>query len=237
MALNGQTPGERLKENCRQNPGKSVLQRKPTNTHGRGWFIDYHQFKKMIAFFLVGLFLWGGIGAQAADVSTHALGAKKQTLSSSTDAVKAGYYSATRLSNINANLSEPNIKSGVSIFGKSGTFTIVLPKTGQTAVIHPATPPDDPGDDGMLQKGFSGTRFHDNGNFTVTDNATQLMWQKCSVSGSEPDDSCSSFPGIYPWDEVEGTEDAFTKVAELNQSGFAGYTTGGCRTSRNSKAS
>ena len=76
----------------------------------------------------------------------------------------------------------------------------------------------------MLQKGFSGTRFHDNGNFTVTDNATQLMWQKCSVSGSEPDDSCSSFPGIYPWDEVEGTEDAFTKVAELNQSGFAGYT-------------
>jgi len=46
-----------------------------------------------------------------------------------------------------------------------------LPKTGQT------TPQVDY-DDGYYEKGWSGTRFTDNGDGTITDNATGLMWVK-----------------------------------------------------------
>jgi hypothetical protein len=48
-----------------------------------------------------------------------------------------------------------------------------LPKTGQTAVIIA-------GDDGTYQKGYpaAGDRYTDNGDGTITDNATGLMWVK-----------------------------------------------------------
>lgn len=47
----------------------------------------------------------------------------------------------------------------------------VLPKTGQTTVYHA-------GDDGTYQKGWDGDRWTDNGDGTITDNATSLMWPK-----------------------------------------------------------
>lgn len=48
----------------------------------------------------------------------------------------------------------------------------VLPKTGQTVSCRA-------GDDGDLEKGWEdGDRFTDNGDGTVTDNATNLMWPK-----------------------------------------------------------
>ena len=47
----------------------------------------------------------------------------------------------------------------------------VLPKTGQTTVYHV-------GDDGTYQAGWEGERFTDNGDGTITDNATNLMWPK-----------------------------------------------------------
>lgn len=47
----------------------------------------------------------------------------------------------------------------------------VLPKTGQTIPYHP-------GDDGTYQAGWEGERFTDNGDGTITDNATGLMWIK-----------------------------------------------------------
>ena len=48
----------------------------------------------------------------------------------------------------------------------------VLPKTGQTTSYRD-------GDDGYYQKGWTDTeRFTDNGDGTVTDNATGLMWPK-----------------------------------------------------------
>ena len=55
--------------------------------------------------------------------STHVLGAKKQTLSSATDTVSAGYYAATMLHAVDTDLAPANIKSGVTIFGETGTFT------------------------------------------------------------------------------------------------------------------
>lgn len=55
------------------------------------------------------------------------------------------------------------LKYGFSLYG--------TPPTGQTVVY-------DPGDDGTTQKGYprTGPRFTDNGDGTVTDNATGLMW-------------------------------------------------------------
>jgi len=56
------------------------------------------------------------------------------------------------------------LKYGLSVFG--------LPKTGQTTVYTSY-------DDGYYQKGSSAyPRFIDNGDGTITDKATGLMWQK-----------------------------------------------------------
>jgi len=57
------------------------------------------------------------------------------------------------------------LKYGFSLFG--------LPKSGQTTVYQA-------GDDGTYKKGYpkTGARFVDNGDGTVTDNATGLMWPK-----------------------------------------------------------
>jgi len=55
------------------------------------------------------------------------------------------------------------LKYGFSLFG--------LPPTGQTTVYQS-------GDDGSYKKGYPkiGVRFTDNGDGTITDNATGLMW-------------------------------------------------------------
>lgn len=57
------------------------------------------------------------------------------------------------------------LKYGFSLFG--------LPKSGQVTVYQS-------GDDGTYQKGYpkTGVRFTDNGDGTITDNATGLMWAK-----------------------------------------------------------
>lgn len=47
----------------------------------------------------------------------------------------------------------------------------VLPKTGQETSYHD-------GDDGYYEAGWEGDRFTDNGDGTITDNATSLMWPK-----------------------------------------------------------
>lgn len=57
------------------------------------------------------------------------------------------------------------LKYGFSLFG--------IPKTGQTTKYRT-------GDDGDVEKGYpdGGIRFVDNGDGTITDNATGLMWVK-----------------------------------------------------------
>ena len=57
------------------------------------------------------------------------------------------------------------LKYGFSLFG--------LPKTGQTVEYQS-------GDDGTYEKGYpkTGARFVDNGDGTITDKATGLMWAK-----------------------------------------------------------
>lgn len=55
-------------------------------------------------------------------------------------------------------------------FGTARQFPI-LPKTGQTTSYRT-------GDDGDIEAGFGGTQFVDNGNGTITDVCTRLMWVK-----------------------------------------------------------
>lgn len=49
----------------------------------------------------------------------------KATLSSASETVAAGYYDATTLSAVDAELVTGNIKSGITIFGIAGTSTVV----------------------------------------------------------------------------------------------------------------
>ncbi|MFN2425874.1 MAG: DUF1566 domain-containing protein [Candidatus Binatia bacterium] len=70
----------------------------------------------------------------------------------------------------------------------------------------------DTGQDGELQKGIADS-FTDNGDGTITDNRTGLMWEKLSDNGDihDKDDT-------YTWDNAFAS-----KVATLNSGTFAGY--------------
>jgi hypothetical protein len=116
-----------------------------------------------------------------------------QTLSSNTAVVNGGYYAATNLTQVDADLVAGNIKTNVTIFGVTGTlstnagsstYSTAVPKTGQTPTV-PLNPAP-AGSDGALQKGvaFPNPRFTDNGNGTVKDNLTGLIWlQNANVFG------------------------------------------------------
>jgi hypothetical protein len=67
------------------------------------------------------------------------------------------------------------------------------------------------GQDGELQKGVSRS-FKNNGDGTVTDEITGLVWELLSSDGSVHDAS-----NDYTWIEAQ------TKIAELNDSSFAGH--------------
>lgn len=63
----------------------------------------------------------------------------------------------------------------------------VLPKTGQTTSYPEGDETDR--DDGHYQAGWEGERFTDNGDGTITDNATSLMWPKDAAdAGLEMED-------------------------------------------------
>ncbi len=50
--------------------------------------------------------------------------AERKTLDPANDTVAAGYYAATTLHAVDADLASGNIKSGVTIFGKAGADTV-----------------------------------------------------------------------------------------------------------------
>lgn len=60
------------------------------------------------------------------------------------------------------------------------------------------------------------SRFHDNGDGTVTDQTTQLMWMRCSAGQEWSEETCSGAPDTHDWtsasayaDEVNRTEAFF----------------------------
>lgn len=94
-----------------------------------------------------------------------------------------------------------------------------LPETGQTqcdqgAGTLGACPGSPAGQDGAVLAGTTRS-YTDNGDGTITDNVTGLMWEKLSDDGS-----------IHDWNDVYTWYDAFNvKIAALNSGGgFAGHT-------------
>ena len=96
---------------------------------------------------------------------------------------------------------------------------VAFPATGQTTCWNTAgavIPCLLTGHDGELQKGAA-LAYVDNGDGTITDSNTRLMWEKL-------DDN--NVGGIHDWDNVYTWSEAFSwKLAVLNAGGgFAGHT-------------
>ncbi|MEB2286330.1 MAG: hypothetical protein B6D46_08245 [Polyangiaceae bacterium UTPRO1] len=147
-------------------------------------------------------------------------GALTITPTTSPQAIPAGYHNGLGVVAGDADLVAANIKSGIDLFGVTGTFIGLggeLVKTGQTTSYGA-------GSDGDQQKGFVHS-YTDNGDGTVTDNVTGLMWEKKSDDGSIHDKDNTYTWGLEtPPYAMNGTMvTAF--LAALNAGGgFAGHT-------------
>jgi hypothetical protein len=104
--------------------------------------------------------------------------------------------------------------------------TIALPQTGQTACYDGAgtiIACTGTGQDGELQMGFAlpNPRFVDNGDQTVTDNLTGLMWTKdCNLMNSRD----SSFIAQFDYGQGSVTwQNALNYVKKLNTEKYLGY--------------
>ena len=94
-----------------------------------------------------------------------------------------------------------------------------LLKTGQTTAYGT-------GSDGDLQKGRSRS-YTDNGDGTITDNTTGLMWEKKDQSGGTHDWSNAytwSAPSTFTTNFMDGTITTTFLASPNSGSGFAGYT-------------
>ncbi len=106
-------------------------------------------------------------------------GAVTLTPTTTNVAIAAGYHDGGGYVMGDTDLISGNIKSGVNLFGVDGTLTggstynAGVPKTGQTTSYAS-------GDDGDMEAGIAwpSPRFTDNGDGTVTDNMTGLIWLK-----------------------------------------------------------
>ena len=131
--------------------------------------------------------------------STHVLGATQKSLASSADTVNAGYYAATTLSAVDANLAVGNIKTGTTIFGFTGTYAgYAVPDTGQTT-SYTATF----GEDHDYQPAATQMSYTVNADNTVTDNITGLMWRRCS-QGTDDNATCTGTAATYTWENALG---------------------------------
>src|SRR2546426_88035 len=99
--------------------------------------------------------------------------------------------------------------------GPKATAAQAFPATGQTTCWNSAgviIPCFGTGQDGDIQAGAT-LSYTDNGDGTITDNNTNLVWEKQSDDGSIHDKD-----NLYTWD------DAFAvHVAGLNATNFAGH--------------
>ncbi len=154
-----------------------------------------------------------GVGATGTMANN---GAVTLTPMTSDQAIAAGYHNGSGKCAGDTDLVAGNVKNGVNLFGVTGTASAGgLQETGQTICYNTAGSViacAGTGQDGELQKGVTNS-FTDNGDGTVTDNLTGLMWEKLSDDGTIHDKD-----NTYTW------ADAFaSKVATLNSSVFAGF--------------
>ena len=119
------------------------------------------------------------------------------------------------------------ILTGTTIFGVGGSASAGgLPKTGQVLCYgitdNSSQNPcldgtnTDGGQDGYYQKGLptSGSRFVDNADDTVSDNATGLMWKKCSEGQSGA--SCTGVGSTLSWRDALAICEADTTAGFTN---------------------
>ncbi|NTV27271.1 MAG: DUF1566 domain-containing protein [Methanothrix sp.] len=113
--------------------------------------------------------------------------------------------------------------------GGSGSFRISLPKTGQTSCYDASGSSiacTGTGQDGDLQMGsaWPGTRFVDNGDQTVTDNLTGLVWARSAnvMKIRDPGFDNDSGPGT-PGDGAVTWQHALDYIKKLNQESYLGY--------------
>lgn len=99
--------------------------------------------------------------------------------------------------------------------GKSG-----LPDTGQTQCYDNGSPPlagacpnGNAGQDGDYSPAAAAPSYRDNGDFTVTDNRTGLMWKRCT-EGKNNDATCTGTAATYVWTSALSQCETLT---------FAGY--------------
>ncbi|QTA80027.1 DUF1566 [Desulfonema limicola] len=153
---------------------------------------------------LTGKTFSNGIFANVAGSMTN-VGQQIITPAAANTAITQGYHDGTGYCAGDASLVTGNIKSGTSIFGVAGKTEVVDTTSGDavagdillnkkawvdgleiTGTAYPApvaktgqTTSYAANDDGSLQKGVTtGPRFTDNGDGTVTDNLTGLIWLK-----------------------------------------------------------
>jgi hypothetical protein len=98
------------------------------------------------------------------------------------------FHNLTDVYNAIPTIDATKVLSGTTYLGVAGSASAGSPypsavlKTGETLCYDIAGDPTDcagTGEDGEHQSGQA-TSYTDNGNGTITDNATGLMWQKCS---------------------------------------------------------
>ncbi|MEI6207111.1 MAG: FG-GAP-like repeat-containing protein [Desulfuromonadales bacterium] len=111
------------------------------------------------------------------------------------------------------------------------SYAFKLPDTGQSKCYQAVSPYAEIPCAGTGQDGANSINpmsFTDNGNGTVTDNNTGLIWQKCSV-GQNNDATCSGTAVAYNWYQASGTYDASNNTATLNVCGNLALAGGGWR--------
>jgi len=146
-------------------------------------------------------------------------GAVNITPTTTDQTIAAGFHNGAGTVAGDPDIVAGNIQNGVEIFGVTGTFgdvpDVSLLETGQTTAYGT-------GSDGDLQKGAARS-YTDNGDGTITDNVTALMWEKKSDDGSIHDkDDTYTWTMTYP--TMNGTM-VTTFLASLNAGGgFAGHT-------------
>jgi hypothetical protein len=143
-------------------------------------------------------------------------GAVSITPGTSAQSVAAGYHNGAGSVAGDADLVAGNIKSAVNIFGVTGTVQPPPLKTGQTSTYGT-------GSDGDVLKGASRS-YTDNGDGTVTDNTTGLMWEKKSDDGFIHDKDNTYTWGITSSPYTMNGTMVTTLLAALNTpSCFAGH--------------
>jgi hypothetical protein len=111
------------------------------------------------------------------------------------------------------------------------SYAFRLPDTGQSKCYQAVSPYSEIPCAGSGQDGAYSTNpmsYTDNGNGTVTDTNTGLVWQKCSV-GQNNDASCSGSAAAYSWYKASGTYDASHNPATNNICGDLSLAGGGWR--------